>query len=66
MVPAYSSKGNEYMMQLVKMVKENKVGGIIAMQGGPMRHISMVNQLQLHQIPLWLNNWGHQQRFFDL
>ena len=32
MVPAYSSKGNEYMMQLIKMVKENKVGGIIAMQ----------------------------------
>lgn len=46
MVPAYSSKGNEYIMQLIKMVKENRVGGIIAMQGGPMRHINMVNQLQ--------------------
>jgi len=46
MVPAYSSKGSGYIVQLVKMVKENKIGGIIAMQGGPVRHINMVNQLQ--------------------
>jgi beta-N-acetylhexosaminidase len=46
MIPAYSSKGNGYIVQLTKMVKENKIGGIIAMQGGPMRHINMVNQLQ--------------------
>src|SRR5665647_674161 len=46
MVPAYSSKGNGQIVQLINMVKENKIGGIIAMQGGPMRHINMVNQLQ--------------------
>jgi len=46
LVPAYSSKGNGHILQLIKMVKENKIGGIIAMQGGPVRHINMVNQLQ--------------------
>jgi len=46
MVPAYSSKGNGQLLQLIRMVKENKIGGIITMQGGPMRHINMVNQLQ--------------------
>lgn len=46
MVPAYSSKGQAYIQKLTKMVKENKIGGIIAMQGGPMRHVNMANQLQ--------------------
>ena len=46
MIPAYSSKGTGHILQLVRMVKENKIGGIITMQGGPMRHVNMVNQLQ--------------------
>ncbi len=46
MVPAYSSKGSAHMTKLTKMISENKIGGIIAMQGGPMRHVNMVNQLQ--------------------
>lgn len=46
MIPAYSSKSSGYLIQLAKMVKDYKIGGIIAMQGGPMRHINMVNQLQ--------------------
>jgi len=46
MVPAYSSKGQAQIAKVAKMVKENKIGGIIAMQGGPMRHVNMVNQLQ--------------------
>ncbi len=46
MVPAYSKKGVKHRLNLLKMVKENKIGGIITMQGGPMRHVNMVNQLQ--------------------
>src|SRR5665647_253737 len=46
MVPAYSSKGTSNIQKLTKMVKENKIGGIIAMQGGPVRHANMVNHLQ--------------------
>lgn len=53
MIPAYSSKGSGYINQLIRMVEENKIGGIIAMQGGPIRHINMVNQLQkVSEIPL--------------
>jgi beta-N-acetylhexosaminidase len=53
MVPAYSSKGSGYLSQLVKMVNENKIGAIIAMQGGPIRYVNMVNQLQkISGIPL--------------
>lgn len=46
MVPAYSGKGNVYIAQVIRMVTENKIGGIITMQGGPMRHVKMVNRLQ--------------------
>lgn len=47
MVPAYSGKGGNQTAQVIKMIKENKIGGIIAMKGGPMRHLNMVNRLQL-------------------
>ena len=46
MVPAYSKKGSKHRARLLKMVRDNKIGGIITMQGGPIRHINMVNQLQ--------------------
>ena len=53
MVPAWSKKGIKHQNRLVKMVQENKIGGIIAMQGGPLRHIHMVNRLQeVSKIPL--------------
>jgi len=53
MVPAYSGKGHGHLAHVIKMVKENKIGGIISMKGGPMRHINMVNQLQQEsEIPL--------------
>ncbi len=46
MVPAWSKKGIKHQNRLIKMVRENKIGGIIAMQGGPVRHVNMVNRLQ--------------------
>lgn len=46
MVPAYSGKGENHILQLIKLIKENKIGGAIAMQGGPMRHANMANRLQ--------------------
>ncbi|MEI7525916.1 MAG: glycoside hydrolase family 3 N-terminal domain-containing protein [Mariniphaga sp.] len=46
MVPAWSKKGSKHKNRILKMVQENKIGGIIAMQGGPLRHINMVNRLQ--------------------
>ena len=46
MVPAYSNKGQAHINQLIKYIKENKIGGIITMQGGPIREANLVNQLQ--------------------
>ncbi len=46
MVPAYSGKGNGSIVQVMRMIKENKIGGIISMKGGAMRHVNMVNRLQ--------------------
>ena len=46
MVPAYSGKGNGSIVQVTRMIKENKIGGIISMKGGAMRHVNMVNRLQ--------------------
>ena len=46
MVPAYSKKGTKHRLHLIKMVRDNHIGGIISMQGGPLRHANLVNQLQ--------------------
>lgn len=46
MVPAYSNKGQAHIQQIIKYIKESKIGGIITMQGGPLRQANLVNQLQ--------------------
>jgi len=46
MVPAYSKRGIKHRTRLIRMVRDNQIGGIISMQGGPVRHANMVNQLQ--------------------
>jgi len=53
MVAAYSGQGATERAKLLKFVKENKIGGIITMQGGPGRDARMVNALQAStKIPL--------------
>jgi len=53
MVPAYSRRGVKHRTRLIKMVRDNQIGGIISMQGGAVRHANMVNQLQaVSKIPL--------------
>lgn len=46
MVAAYSGKNTALNDQLIRMVKENKIGGLLAMQGTPTSHINLVNRLQ--------------------
>ena len=53
MIPAYSKRGTKHRARLLKMIRENKIGGIISMQGGALRHLNMVNQLQgISETPL--------------
>ena len=53
MIPVYSNKSASYNSEVVKLVEEYQLGGVIFMQGGPGRQINLVNRLQkVSKIPL--------------
>ncbi len=62
MVAAYSNRGPEHMRELLSMVKNQKVGGFIFFQGGPVREGYMINKLQAaSKVPLLIAmdaEWG--------
>lgn len=66
MVPAWSNKGTEHTTSILKLILEEKVGGIIMMQGGPMAQTRLVNTFQLNSdLPLMISQdaeWGPSMR----
>jgi beta-N-acetylhexosaminidase len=53
MFDAYSFKGKAHLDTLMKLVKLNKIGGLIFLKGGPGRQINMINALQeASKVPL--------------
>lgn len=62
MVAAYSNRDEKHLQQLEKLVVDQKIGGLIFFQGGPLRQAHMTNHLQqLAKIPLWIGmdaEWG--------
>lgn len=53
MLPVYSNKNWEYNTKTVALVEKYQLGGVIFMQGGPVRQINLVNKLQeVSKIPL--------------
>ncbi|MGV3696099.1 glycoside hydrolase family 3 N-terminal domain-containing protein [Flavobacterium sp.] len=66
MVAAYSNKDAAHRLELEKLVGENKVGGVIFFQGGPMRQAKMTNRFQsLAKVPLFIGidaEWGLSMR----
>lgn len=66
MVAAYSNKDRAHVAQINKLIKEEKIGGLIMMQGGPLRHANLVNEFQKNsQIPLLISidgEWGPAMR----
>lgn len=62
MVPAYSNKGAAHEASISKLISEYQVGGIIFMQGGPVRQAQLVNRFQEEsKIPLLIAQdaeWG--------
>ena len=53
MIPVYSNKSASYNSEVVKLVEEYQLGGVIFMQGGPGRQINLVNRLQkVSKVPL--------------
>ena len=46
MVAAYSNKDTAHVAELEKLIREQKIGGLIFFQGGPVRQAKMCNYLQ--------------------
>ncbi|MBP9151244.1 MAG: serine hydrolase [Flavobacteriales bacterium] len=62
MVAAYSNKDTAHANQLTKLIREQKIGGLIFFQGGPVRQATMCNYLQSKsKIPMMIAmdaEWG--------
>ncbi len=66
MVAAYSNKDNYHVNAIDKLITENKIGGLIFFQGGPLRQAKLTNRYQAKsKIPLFIGNdaeWGLSMR----
>ncbi len=62
MVAAYSNRDQEHEKELIKLVEDYHIGGVIFFQGGPQREVKMYNALQKKaKYPLWVGmdaEWG--------
>ncbi|RKS55359.1 beta-glucosidase-like glycosyl hydrolase [Gillisia mitskevichiae] len=53
MVAAYSNRGEEHKQEILKQIKEQKIGGLIFFQGGPVRQVTQMNEYQeASKVPL--------------
>ncbi len=66
MVAAYSNKDQAHVEEIERLVKQYGIGGLIFMQGGPLRQIQLVNRYQLlSKVPLMIGmdaEWGPAMR----
>jgi beta-glucosidase-like glycosyl hydrolase len=66
MVAAYSNKDSVHINTVDKLITENKVGGLIFFQGGPMRQAKLTNRFQAKsKLPLFIGidaEWGLSMR----
>ncbi|MDI6033942.1 glycoside hydrolase family 3 N-terminal domain-containing protein [Flavobacterium sp. LB2P84] len=62
MVAAYSNKDTVHFIAIDKLIQENKIGGLIFFQGGPVRQAKLTNRFQSKsKIPLFIGSdaeWG--------
>lgn len=66
MVAAYSNKDSVHVKAIDQLIAENKIGGLIFFQGGPIRQIKLTNYFQSKsKIPLFIGSdaeWGLNMR----
>ncbi len=66
MVAAYSNKDSVHVNSIAKLIRNNKIGGLIFFQGGPGRQAKLTNKFQaLSRIPLFIGidaEWGLSMR----
>ena len=66
MVAAYSNKDEAHNKSIDKLVEENKIGGLIFFQGGPVRQAKLTNRYQAKsKVPMFIGidaEWGLSMR----
>jgi len=66
MVAAYSNKDELHKQQITDLVEQYKIGGVMFLQGGPVRQAKLTNHLQTHaKVPLMIAidaEWGVAMR----
>lgn len=66
MVAAYSNKDSAHIKSIDKLIQNNKIGGLIFMQGGPVRQANLTNRYQAKsKVPLFIGidaEWGLSMR----
>jgi beta-N-acetylhexosaminidase len=62
MAAAYSDRGEDHNGQVLKLIREQKIGGLIFFQGGPVRQAKLINAYQsASKVPLLMAidaEWG--------
>lgn len=66
MYPVYSKKGEKELLKIEKLIDDYEIGGLIYMQGGPVRQVNAHNRLMAKsKIPLLTSidgEWGVRMR----
>ena len=66
MVIAYSNKSNDHVQKIATLIKDNKIGGLMFLQGGPVRQATLTNYYQsISKYPLMIAmdaEWGVSMR----
>ena len=66
MYPVYSNKGENELVKIEKLIQDHEIGGVIYMQGGPVRQVNAHNRLMAKsKIPLLTSidgEWGVRMR----
>ncbi|MES2837560.1 MAG: glycoside hydrolase family 3 N-terminal domain-containing protein [Bacteroidota bacterium] len=66
MVAAYSNKDKKHVDEIAKLITDQKIGGLIFMQGGPLRQANLNNYFQsISKVPLMITidgEWGLAMR----
>lgn len=61
-VAAYSNRGPEHKEEILKLIREQKIGGLVFFQGGPVRQATLINEYQeVSRVPLLISidaEWG--------
>ena len=69
LVRAHTDLGQKFIDSIGNVIKEEQLGGLVVFQGGPVRHVDMINQYQKNsKVPLLVTidgEWGLGMRLPD-